>query len=234
MVSYFEKKIPERKMPGESKEINSWIDETMVDLSDYFDGSVYIENIYYSKGIKGATNRCIVRTSVAKKLEEAIELLPQNITFKVYDAWRPLQVQEELYKSYYEALQNEHREWSDLKIEKEIVKFVSEPDYDTQFPAVHSTGGAIDLTLAYKDNGIILDMGTEFDAFTPLSHTDSFERQNNENVKRNRRLLYWVMTEAGFTNLPSEWWHYDYGDRFWAYYKNSPALYGSVKKILSN
>ena len=30
------------------------------------------------------------------------------------------------------------------------------------------------------------------------------------------------MIKAGFTNLPSEIWHYDYGNRAWAYYKKSP------------
>ena len=37
-----------------------------------------------------------------------------------------------------------------------------------------------------------------------------------------------VMTKAGFTNLPSEWWHYDYGDRFWAYYNKCSAIYEGV------
>jgi D-alanyl-D-alanine dipeptidase len=31
----------------------------------------------------------------------------------------------------------------------------------------------------------------------------------------NRRLLYWTMREAGFTNYPYEYWHYDYGDQMY-------------------
>ena len=37
-------------------------------------------------------------------------------------------------------------------------------------PAVHNTGGAIDLTLAHKASGKALDMGTEFDEIS-LKHT---------------------------------------------------------------
>ena len=39
------------------------------------------------------------------------------------------------------------------------------------------------------------------------------------------------MTEVGFTNLPSEIWHYDYGDRAWAFYNNEPALYKGIFKL---
>jgi D-alanyl-D-alanine dipeptidase len=39
------------------------------------------------------------------------------------------------------------------------------------------------------------------------------------------------MISAGFTNLPSEWWHYDYGTKFWAYFTGNKALYKGIRKI---
>ena len=36
------------------------------------------------------------------------------------------------------------------------------------------------------------------------------------------------MTAVGFTNLSSEIWHYDYGDKNWAYYTKNPGLYKGV------
>ncbi len=36
------------------------------------------------------------------------------------------------------------------------------------------------------------------------------------------------MLTADFTNLPSEWWHYDYGDRYWASFNRVPVMYGGV------
>ena len=39
------------------------------------------------------------------------------------------------------------------------------------------------------------------------------------------------MISVGFTNLPSEWWHYDYGTKFWAYFNNTDALYSGILDI---
>jgi D-alanyl-D-alanine dipeptidase len=36
------------------------------------------------------------------------------------------------------------------------------------------------------------------------------------------------MIQAGFTNLPSEWWHYDYGTKFWGYFTGNDALYKGI------
>ena len=46
--------------------------------------------------------------------------------------------------------------------------------------------------------------------------------------QKNRRMLYNVMTAAGFTNLPSEWWHYDYGDNMWAQLTGGKAIYAGI------
>lgn len=50
-------------------------------------------------------------------------------------------------------------------------------------------------------------------------------------VHGNRRLLYTVMVEAGFTNYPLEWWHYDYGDQFWGHLSKRDAIYGLAEKL---
>ena len=85
----------------------------------------------------------------------------------------------------------------------------------------------MDITIIGTDgNG--LDMGSGFDEFSDRTYTAFYETSGNEIVKNNRRLLYSIMMDAGFTNLPSEWWHYDFGDRFWAYYNKRPALYRGV------
>ena len=41
-------------------------------------------------------------------------------------------------------------------------------------------------------------------------------------------MLYNVMTAAGFANLPSEWWHYDYGDNMWAQLTGGKAIYAGI------
>ncbi len=38
-----------------------------------------------------------------------------------------------------------------------------------------------------------------------------------------------ILSEAGFVNYPTEYWHWSYGDRYWAYMKKKPyALYGLI------
>lgn len=226
-MNSFHAAIPKTEMPIATKKC-AFIDEEMVDLAEYFPTEFYVESAYYRQGITGAAKQCMVRLGVAKRLEKAMKLLPQSLTFKVFDAWRPIAVQAELYAQYRNCVQERHPNWSAAQIDAETAQFVSAPRWDMDFPAVHSTGGAIDLTLADKRTGLEADMGTAFDDFTPQSHTIAFEGADNERVRENRRLLYWVMTEAGFVNLPSEWWHYDYGDSFWGYYKKKPAIYRGI------
>jgi D-alanyl-D-alanine dipeptidase len=73
----------------------------------------------------------------------------------------------------------------------------------------HSRGVAVDLTLIGAD-GRDLDMGTGFDAFTPLSHHGSLAV--SPDAQRNRLLLLGIMTSAGFDFYRNEWWHYQLFD----------------------
>ena len=49
-------------------------------------------------------------------------------------------------------------------------------------------------------------MGTEFDAFTPLSHHAN--AGISEEAQRNRLVLLGLMTQAGWDFYRNEWWHY--------------------------
>jgi zinc D-Ala-D-Ala dipeptidase len=69
----------------------------------------------------------------------------------------------------------------------------------------HSRGIAVDLTLLDAD-GNELDMGTGFDAFTPLSHHANLDVA--QAAQRNRFLLLGLMTAAGWDFYGNEWWHY--------------------------
>ena len=46
-------------------------------------------------------------------------------------------------------------------------------------------------------------------------------------ARHNRNLLARAMGGAGFVNYPTEWWHWSYGDRYWALIsKADSAIYG--------
>ncbi|MDE6712325.1 MAG: M15 family metallopeptidase [Lachnospiraceae bacterium] len=191
---------------------------------------ITVDMQYPKMGMRYAEQHCFVREEVYQMLKDAANQLPAGYRFKIFDAWRPFVLQQELYEVYSDKIMNEfHLEGSSEEQKRAVIKkFVSEPVWDRDIPPVHTTGGAIDLTIIGKD-GQELEMGTGFDAFTEKTYTSFFEKNEEDVVIRdNRRLLYHVMTEAGFTNLPSEWWHFDYGDRFWAFYNKKPALYRGV------
>lgn len=186
---------------------------------------IIIEPAYYNRKIPGATEKCYMRESVYHRLLDALEYLPDGYGLKIFDAWRPYEVQRFLYDEQVNKLLKEEALNPTEAMEK-AKQFVSYPEKDPLKPFVHATGGAVDLTVI-DENNAELDMGTCFDDFSALAATDSFENSADDKVKNNRRLLYSAMISAGFTNYPYEWWHYDYGDLFWAAEKNSEeTLFG--------
>ncbi len=44
----------------------------------------------------------------------------------------------------------------------------------------------------------------------------------SEEARANRQLLGTVLTAAGLVNYPTEWWHWSFGDRYWALLTESP------------
>ena len=194
---------------------------------------IIVDMQYPKLGMKNAINECLVRKEVLDKLLKAKRYLPKGYTFKIWDAYRPFSLQEEIYNTYKGQLINYFKLYnlSKEKQDKIIKNYVSIPNKNEELPPLHATGGAIDLTIADIKTGKDLDMGIKFDQFTNLTNTDAFENKKmNQTIKNNRRLLYNCMIKAGFTNLPSEIWHYDYGNRAWAYYKKKPAIYNGIFK----
>ncbi len=43
--------------------------------------------------------------------------------------------------------------------------------------------------------------------------------------EENRKILINCLERAGFINYPTEWWHWSYGDCYWAFMNNCDALY---------
>jgi len=170
-----------------------------------------------------------LRKSVATKLLEAQKYLPKGIRFLIIEGYRPLALQNEYFQSYSKKLSKNHSDWNKEKIYQEVSKFVAPPDI---IPP-HTTGGAVDLTLA-TNKGKELDMGNRVNASPETSKKACFTFAKNisDEAKKNRQLLINAMSKAGFVNYPTEWWHWSYGDRYWAYFKKKPfAFYGVIEKI---
>lgn len=106
-----------------------------------------------------------------------------GLKYRIYDAFRPREAHDYL--------------WS-VNPDPE---FVADPAHGS----AHSRGVAVDLTLL-DAAGQVLDMGTAFDAFDKASH--HADTSISETAQRNRFLLLGIMTAAGWSHNPNEWWHY--------------------------
>jgi len=154
------------------------------------------------------------------------ELLPLNLSLKVYDGYRP------------QRAVNHFIRWAeDINDTKTKAEFYSTVDKRNLFRdgfvakrSGHSRGSTVDLTIVpvptprqpdyrpgqplcacflpakkrFADNG--LDMGTGFDCFHELSHT--LNPKVEPSPRAHRLLLKSLMERHGFVNYDHEWWHY--------------------------
>lgn len=186
---------------------------------------------YRHLGIPQAVDDCQVRQEVFERLLRAAECLPAGLVLVVLDGWRPMAVQQHLYRTLEAAMARHHPQTDAATLQRLTRQFVSPPSTDPQAPSPHLTGGAVDVTLC-DAQGRWLDMGSRFDEVGPRSFSAHYETAAAGDgvalaIRDRRRLLHNAMLAAGFSNLPSEWWHYDYGDQLWAWYRGQPAaLYG--------
>ena len=70
----------------------------------------------------------------------------------------------------------------------------------------HSRASTVDLTLVDSATGQPLVMGTPWDFFDPMSHTES--KEIDLGARHNRFLLRKIMMASGFRPYYAEWWHF--------------------------
>lgn len=172
----------------------------------------------------GSKSPFFIREEVLECLhvaQEKLNSLNDGYKLKIFDAYRTLDIQKYMI------------EYDTKRYSKDIaLKFWSPISDNIELnPPPHSTGAALDLTIV-DDNEIELDMGTKIDEFCDATRSD-FENLSPI-CKDNRDLLYKVMNFAGFVQLPTEWWHFSYGDQIWALDYNTnhalhvEAIYGVI------
>ena len=159
----------------------------------------------------------------------------------IFDAWRPVAVQRfmvahavaETCRERGLDPEGEGPAWEAVR--EEVAAFWAPPSEDPATPPPHSTGAAVDLTLA-SASGEPLDMGGPIDAIGPVSHPHHHAAAaaadpggDAARWHRRRQLLAAVMAGAGFAQHPGEWWHFSWGDQLWAWRTGQPlAVYGRV------
>ncbi|MEZ5938030.1 MAG: M15 family metallopeptidase [Hyphomonadaceae bacterium] len=177
----------------------------------------------YWRSIPGSIPQLWLRRSVAERLMRVNARVEDlGVELFLFDAWRPASVQAYFHDVWFpEWLQQRRPDLQGDALMREVEMYWSAPSAGEASPAPHATGAAVDLTLVLRSTGHPLFMGGLFDDVTENAWTDAFERaapasMSDEEARRNRRILYWAMSEEGFANNPTEWWHYSWGDQMWA------------------
>ena len=178
-----------------------------------------------------------LRLTVYNKLIEAQKLLPRNLRFCIYEGYRSLEMQEQLFEKHHKQIKERNPEWTQERWFEETTKLVSpviNKDGSKNIPP-HSTGAAFDIYLV-DENSNPINMGIYVkdwlqDISGELSAMNS-EKISDE-AKINRKIMRDALEAVGFVNYPTEYWHWSYGDRYWAYHKNfKHAIYSTLERDL--
>ena len=187
-----------------------------------------------------------LREGVIERLLQAqrqLQIEQPGWRLAVFDAWRPLAVQRFMVahaiaeecaaRGIDPTSSGEARD----AVVQEVGRFWAPPSDDPATPPPHSTGAAVDLTVA-NQAGEPLDLGSPIDAIGPVSEPNHFQavaattleatvRRQALIWQQRRDLLAAVMEAAGFAQHPHEWWHFSHGDQLWAWRTGqAKAIYG--------
>ncbi|GGJ14906.1 M15 family metallopeptidase [Streptomyces brasiliensis] len=153
-----------------------------------------------------------LREGVLDRLLEAQKQLPRGLRLLFVEGYRPPSLQRQYFDAYAGELRVDHPEWTAEQVRSAASRYVSPPEI-----APHSAGAAVDLTLA-DDDGRELDLGTRMNATPEESAGACYTRavDISEEARSHRDILSRALMAAGLVNYPTEWWHWSYGDRYWA------------------
>ena len=214
---------------------------------------------YYSREMRLVTHEGIYlrREVLERVLNARRSLQSKGFDLKVYDGWRSIELQENLFwyylraftaakfgqKEAFESLQSfdairDH--FSSLHPDLQVTMkeanrtYVSWPSRDLAAPSPHATGGSVDVWL-FKE-GDAANLGVPFDwmekdagAFYHLKKRRNRFRGNDRQICRHRVRLLLAMTGAGFSCYGPEIWHFNYGNQMDALVKGGFAVYSYIE-----
>lgn len=188
-----------------------------------------------SPEIPNNQNYTFVRQTIYEKLVAAQKRLPAGYHFCLYEGYRSVSLQKILFDTHYADVAKAHPTWTSSELFQETTKLVSPVTNQDGSPNIppHSTGAAVDVYLL-DDQGHAVDMGIHpkdwmADEGGVLSLTAS--HAISATAKKNRQIMSEVLSAEGFVNYPTEYWHWSYGDRYWAFITHHPqTLYDQISR----
>jgi zinc D-Ala-D-Ala dipeptidase len=203
--------------------------EPLVRLSASHGISVAATSLEPPLGVGGAAAHdayAHVREGLAVRLERAATRLPGGLRLHVVEGYRTPAAQRAYFEAYRRTLLLLDPHLAPEEGRVLTSRFVAPPEV-----AGHPSGAAVDITLIDR-HGRPLDMGTPIDA-TPEDSAGACYLDSpviDADVRARRRVLAACLEGEGLVNYPTEWWHWSYGDRYWAFATGSGhANYGPIE-----
>jgi len=138
-----------------------------------------------------ADARCLVHESMAQGLAAAAAVLrPGGEVLAFWDCYRPHDVQVRMFEAVPDP------------------NWVARPG---RYARSHEAARSVDVTIA--NAGGLIDMGTDFDDFTPRALAYATE-DVSATAQANRARLRDAMKAGGLTVYKGEWWHFDTSDAY--------------------
>jgi D-alanyl-D-alanine dipeptidase len=135
--------------------------------------------------------RCLVHESMSQGLAAAAAALrPSGEVLVFWDCYRPHDVQVRMFEA------------------------VPDPNWVARpgpYARSHEAGRSVDVTIANASG--LVDMGTDFDDFTPLALAYATNGVSAA-AQANRARLQDAMKAGGLTVYKGEWWHFDTSDAY--------------------
>jgi len=169
--------------------------------------------------------RALVRAGLAERLDAARAALPRGVALRVVEGHRSVADQRAIIAAYSAEVRAAHPDVSPAELDRLVSRFVSPVAV-----APHVAGAAVDLTLV-DACGDDLDLGTPIDATPEQSDGRCFTAAAGigADARAHRDLMARVLGGAGLVNYPTEWWHWSFGDRYWALLTGAAAAsYGPL------
>ncbi|MEU1728241.1 M15 family metallopeptidase [Nonomuraea sp. NPDC005692] len=164
-----------------------------------------------------------LRAGLLDRLEQAESSLPDGFHLLIVEGYRPIATQRRIFEGYRAELLTTYPDMTPDESYIAASRYVSPVEV-----APHTAGAAVDLTLCAPD-GTEYDMGTQVNDNPEESGGACYTAAAGipAEARAHRKILAAALEPVGLVNYPTEWWHWSYGDRYWAMSTGAAAaLYG--------
>lgn len=159
------------------------------------------------------TDLCLMTPKAAYALCKVQNDLLENhqLGLFVYDSYRPLRAVKDFAQWFTQPIANE------TELTRKAIHYpnLKKTDlgplgYIAEEVSRHNFGHAVDVTLIDPKTQQPLNLGTCFDFFDPLSHTNAPQHKIGIEAYQNRLILSATMQRHHFVPYQFEFWHFDY------------------------